>query len=151
MGKTQLGELAAEMALELGAQRGAVERLGLLGIDLLGGAPLHEQPLDSVEGRQRAIAGAPRIDFGCNAEEIGEEVVQRRRQIDDQIGIGLGGGAVRRRARRHQPVAQFGIAPLQEFDETPVERRQAIPPVKSAKRNVESENEIGRHGDLRMA
>ena len=54
----QFGEFAAEMALELFAQRITVEGLGLHWGEFFGGAALNKLPLDRIDRRQRLIARA---------------------------------------------------------------------------------------------
>jgi hypothetical protein len=88
-GEAQFGERAAEPALELGAQRLAVEAFGLFGGEFLGGATLHEQALDRVDRRQRPVARAQGCDLGGNPNQLGEKIVQHQRQREDQILLRL--------------------------------------------------------------
>ena len=76
---------AATCALE----RRAVERGGLVGLDLEHRAALHELALHAEQRRQRVVAVDQRLPFVLDVEERRHEPVEVRGHRDQQLGLGL--------------------------------------------------------------
>ena len=144
-GEAQFGEFAAEQGFELAPQSRSVETRGLIGTEFLGGAALHEQPLDRIERGQRVMAGAQRPHLVGDAEQLGDELLQHRREFDDEIGFRLAGHLFRRRARRHQPVVQLRILRLEEIHEVAVEAHQAVAAMKVREPQIAPEGQALSH------
>ncbi len=149
LGKAQLGELAADQRLERGGERRAVERRSLLGTVLLRRAPLHEQPFHRVERVKRLMTGDERAQFGGDTEQLAEEVLELRRELDDQVGFRLARCRIRRGTRRQQPDVQIGIAHREEIDEPAIEARQTFAMVEILESQVEAEDESCSHRSTR--
>ena len=144
-GETQFGEFAADQGFELAPQSRSVETRGLIGAVFLGGAPLHEQSLDRVERRQRVMTRPQRLHLMGDAEELGDERVQHRRELDDELRFRLAGCLLRRRARRHQPAVQLRILDLEKIHEAAVQAHQAVAVVKVREPQSEREGDAFCH------
>ncbi len=149
LGEAQLGELAAGEPLELGPQRRSIEARGRIGAVLLRRPPLHEQPLDAVERRERLVAGRERAQFGADAEQLGDEILEHGRERDDEIGFRLARHRGRRRARGHQPGMELAIALREESDEAAVEAHQSLAVVKIREPQIEAERQTLTHHSKR--
>ena len=68
-------------------------------LDPLDRAALHEQPLHRVERRQRVVPRLQRADLGGDAEQLADEILEMRRDIDQQVGFGFARRARPGRAR----------------------------------------------------
>src|SRR5262249_36516220 len=101
-----------------------------------------------VERCQRVMARFERPRIGRDAEQLGDEVLEQRRELDDQLGLRLARDLVInaltrvfRRALgspcRHQPVMQIGVALLEHVDEAAVETRQAVAAIEVSQLQVE--------------
>ena len=101
-----------------------MRRIGFL--DLLDRAALHEQALDRIERRQLVVAGLQVADFGRDAEQLADEVLDCRGEIDQQIGFRLAIERIGVGARRHQPVVQRYVAGGEMRDKGAVETDQAL-------------------------
>src|SRR5262249_866349 len=145
LGKTQLGEFAAEQRRELGGERRPVEAGGLLGAVFLGGAALHEQPLGAVERRQPAVPGLQRGKLGGDAEQLADEVVEHGRELDDQLGLRLARDGVGGSPSSHQPAVQAGVAALEQIDEGAVEAHEAVAAVQIRKPQLKAERQAFRN------
>ena len=75
----QLAEWLADQSGELRLAGGGVERLELSRLHLVQRAALHEQALDRVKRRQLVVPRGHALDFGLDAEQPAEEVLQQRR------------------------------------------------------------------------
>src|SRR5262245_4163956 len=113
------------------------------------------------------MARLERARIGRNVEQLGEEVFEHRRELDDQLGLRLARGLVTsafmrvfqratsastrvlRRAIcspcRHQPVMQIGVALLQHVDEAAVETRQAVAAIEVHQLQVEGKAQAFGH------
>ena len=85
----ELVERAAEPGLELRLQRGPVELRRVVGLHLVRGAALDELALDRVQGRELVVARGERAELRLDAEQVGEKIVQMRRDLEDQRRFGL--------------------------------------------------------------
>ena len=65
----------------------AVERLSLVGLDLLAGAALHELPFDGIERGQLVVPFGERPELGFDAEQAAEEILEIGPQVDEQGGL----------------------------------------------------------------
>ena len=86
--EAQLREHAAHLRGKLRFQRRTIDSCGLVGLDPVHGTALHEQPLHAVQRSQLVMACRQCSNFGANAEQLGDEVLQMRRGCDQQIGMG---------------------------------------------------------------
>jgi hypothetical protein len=148
-GEAQFRELAAEKRFELCAQSITVEAVGLVGAIFLGSATLHEQPLHLVERRQRIVAQSQRPHLVGDAEQLGDEVLELGRKLDDEIGFGLACRRFWGRARRHQPMVQVAIARLEHVDEAGVEAHQAVAAIEFLEAKAETERQALGHRERR--
>ena len=73
-----------------------------IGLDRARDVALHEQPLAVVERRQLVVARAQRGHLSAHAEKRAHEILERTRQLDQQVGLVLGRQLLRRGPRRHQ-------------------------------------------------
>jgi len=104
----------------------AVESGGGLGLERAGDVALHEQALAVVERRQPAMAGAQLGRFASDAEECRDEILERARQLDQQIRFILRGHRIGRGTRSQQAGMQLDIRILQPLDEGGVQSNQAF-------------------------
>ena len=96
--------------------------VGLL--DLLDRAALHEQPLDRIERRQLVVPRLQRPHLGGDAEQLADEILEMRREIDQQVGFSLAVERLGCGARRHQPVVQRHVGRGEMRDKGAVEPHQ---------------------------
>jgi hypothetical protein len=95
-----------------------------------------------------ARAQARRV--GRNAEQGADEILERPRNLDQQIRFILGRELVGRGTRRHKPSVQFDMALLQPFDEGGVETAQALAVVEVIEARPEGERERGHASNIRV-
>jgi len=86
-GECELAERLAEALGQGSSERLGVEAGGLLGLEGALGTPLHEQALARVERRQLVVPGRQAGRFGADAEELGQEILEMRREIDTPASI----------------------------------------------------------------
>ncbi len=96
----------AHQRIELRGEPRPVERCRFGFLHALDGAALDEEPLHRIERRQFVVARLQRADFGADPEQRPEEILDMRRQIDNQIGFGRMPEPVGVAPRRHQPGVQ---------------------------------------------
>ena len=72
------------------------------------------------------VLGGEPIEFGADAEQRRQEILQRRRQGDEQVGFVLAGQRLRRRPRRHQASEQGGVRLFHMAAEQRVDARQTV-------------------------
>ncbi len=121
---------------------GAIERRRRFGLDGACDVALHEEPLAVVERRQRGVACAQRRRLGRDTEQRPDEVLERPRQLDQQVGFVLCREPVGRGAGRQQAPIGVGIGVLQPGHEDGVQSRQSLAIVEV----VEAEPEGDRWG-----
>ena len=80
----------------------AVERGGDVRLEGARDVALHEEPLAVVERRQATMTFPQRGCFGADGEQGADEVLQRPRHFDQEIGLVLCGKTVGGGARGHQ-------------------------------------------------
>ena len=139
----ELVEASAEMAAQLALERAAVERLRILRRDARRRPSLHELALDLMERRQLVVAVRQRRHFVHDAEELSDEPLEVRRDVEDQRRLVLRGDRVRNGACREQALAQRGIRRTEELQERAVDRALAIPPVEVGEGDAETRRELG--------
>ena len=137
-GEGKLGDVAADQGFDL-APQGAVgvEGRGHVRRIFLGGAALHEQPLDAVERRQHVVAPPHLRQFARDAEQLAEEIFQLGRQRQDQFRLRLAGNVVRRGPRGEEAAVKRSVAPGQKVEEARVESHESFPVIEV--REVEAE------------
>ena len=79
------------------------------------------------------MARLERAHLGFDGEQAAEKILEMRREIDDQVGLGLLVERGRVGARGHQPVVQRHIARGEMRDELAVEPDQPAAVVKLGK------------------
>ncbi len=121
-----LGQRLAHERRKLRRQRRTVEDRRLLRRDTLHRAALHEEALHGVERRQIAVPSLQRPHFRSDAEETGDEILEMRGQIDQELGMRL-------RFQRggippcaHQTVVQLRVAISEMGDEGCVDACQPV-------------------------
>ncbi len=139
----------AEMRRQGAAQRVAVERGGLLLLDILDRAALDEQPLHRIKRRQRIVARLQLANFGLNTKQPAEKILDVGSKVDEEVGFGLALKRFRIGARGHQPLMQRRVAGRQMQDEFTVEPDQPAAVVKVGKIEPVSKGEVGHWGLLR--
>ena len=105
---------------------GAIQSGRHLGLDGAGDVALHEEALAVVERRQPDMAGTERRRFAGNPEQHPDKILERPRQLDQQIGLVLGGHRVRCGARRQQAGMHVDVGLLQPFDEGGIQADQSV-------------------------
>ena len=111
----------AEHAVELGAQRGSVDQCGGVRFVRVHRLALDELALDGKQRRQRVVARLEGTHFGLDAEQLRDEVLDVRGDVDQQRGLVLARKRVRRRARGEQAIRQSLVSLAQLRDEPRVE------------------------------
>ena len=127
------GELPGfEIVLDLHRQLDArpLERRRGVGLDGARDVALHEQPLAVVERRKLHVHRAQRPRLRTDAEQRADEILERTRQLDQQVGLVLDRELVGRRARGHQARMHLDVGVLQPRHERRVEAREALAVVK---------------------
>ncbi len=124
-GVGDLVEFSGENLLQPGFESGAVERCRLVRLDLVAGAALHEMALDRVQRRKLVMACGERAEFRPDAEQLGEKVIEVRRDLEDQRRFGLG---VERRGifpRGREPRFQRRVGGAEKIEKGGVELFEA--------------------------
>ena len=121
-----LGQSLAHQSLELAPERGTIERRGFFGRHALDGATLHEEALHLIERRQRMMTRLERAHLSLDPEEIADEILEMRREVDQQLRVHLGLERVGIAPRRHQPVVQIRIGRAEPCDERRIETHEPV-------------------------
>ncbi len=140
---------ATDQRVEFLAQPVAIELDGLGLLDLLDGAALHEQALRRIERRQPVVARLERPHLAGNAEEVAEEVLEMRREIDQQLAFALAVKRLGRGARRHQPIVQRRLGGGEMRDKGAVEPHEAVALIEIGKGQPVLQGEFGHRRLLR--
>ena len=144
LGEGELRQRPAQQRLQRPAQRRAVEALGLR--RMLAHRPsLHELPLDLEDRRKVDPRLARRAQFGLDAEQHADEILQHRGQRDQQFRLSVALHLSWRQPRRFQPLPQGAVALTEIAQEALVEPRQALTVVKVVEAEIEAEGEAGGH------
>ena len=85
------------------------------------------------------MAQPERVDLARDAEQFADEIIERGRERDDEIGFGLAGRRRRRRTRRHQAIVEAGVARLERVGKQRVEPHQPVAPVEVLEGEAEPE------------
>jgi len=103
------------------------------------GTALHEEPLDGIERRELVVALRQRARLGLDAEEPRDEILDVRRQRDQEVGF-LPRLELREVApRRQQARVQAGVGfLLQESEEGGVDTQEALALVQVGESDAES-------------
>ena len=141
-GKTLLGQRRADQIFERTAQLVAVDRRRLRGRNALHRAALHEEALHRIERRKRVVPRLQRADFRPDAEEVGQKILEMRRQIDQQVGLVLGRERCGIAPRRDEAVMQRHIARREMGDEGRVERHEPVAGIKPREGEAVFQGEI---------
>ena len=104
----------------------AIDGGSVFGLDLVHGAPLHEQPLDRINRRELVVMTGERVKFGFDAEQLSNEILDVRCKRDQQLGFGFCGERSRILPRGDQLVSQPGIDFAQEFHERRIEANEGF-------------------------
>ena len=105
----KLAEFSAEDAGQLRAQRQPVDPGGLLQLDLMQRLPLHEQSLATEQRREFVVPRGQRVHLGLNIEQFGNEIVEVRRQRNQQFGFLLDGERSGMRARVDESLTKQSV------------------------------------------
>ena len=142
------GNGAPSAAFELGAQRRAVERRGVVGLVRVHRLALDELPLDGEQRRQLVMARLERVHLRRDAEQLREEVLEVRRQRDQQRPLrpcaASASGAGARRVRADRPSA--ASAARRWSTNSASMRRGAFDRIEVGEREAVSEREHGSVG-----
>ena len=125
----------------------AVERASLGFLDLLHGAALHKEALDRKKRRQLVVARLQCAHLTGDPEQLAEEILDMRREIDEQVAFGLAVERLRLGAPRHQPRVQTDIGGREVRDKGAIEPDQPVALVKIGKTEPVFQGEVG-HGCL---
>ncbi len=117
-----------------------VEVRDVLGLEFRQRLALHEQPLDAEDRRELVVPFGQRARLGLDAEQLRHEVLELRRQRDQQFGFGLRRERLGRGARRAQCIAQRRVRRGDEVEELRVEAPQALVLVEV--RKIEPERQL---------
>ena len=91
------------------------------------------------------MAGSQRPHLVRDAEQLGDELFQHGRKLDDEIGFRLALQLFGRGARRHQPVVQLRTLRLEKIHELAVEADQAVAAIKVREPQIEPEGQAFSH------
>src|SRR6185436_12022853 len=72
-------------------------------------------------------------------EQARDEILEVRRDVDQQIGFVLGGQRLRRGARGEQPMAQVSVGLAEKTQEHLVEACETVPGVEVLERQIKAE------------
>ena len=109
------------MRLQLRSQRRSVQFRSLFRPEGLRGAALDEQPLGRIKRRQRFVTCGQLAQCRPDAEQFTDEIVQMRRQIDQQQALAASGDHhIRLCPRRQQPRGQIAVCFPQPLGEAAV-------------------------------
>ena len=137
-----VGRIGADIDRGLRAHR--------IGLDRARDVALHEQPLAVVERRELRIAAAQAGDVARDAEQFADEILERSRHLDQQVGLILGRQRLRRGARRHQTGVHVGIRRLQPGGECRVEAAEALAVIEVVEAQPEGERGRGHSWNIRI-
>ena len=103
---------------------------------------LDEQALDRVERRKLVVARLERAHLGFDAEQRRDEILEVRRERDQQLRLVLArSSASGRCARRGEPVGERRVSAAQVRDEQRVDARRALADVEVGEREAGGERE----------
>ena len=114
-----LSDRAADQRIQLSGEPRAVERRGILFLHSLDRTALNEEPLYRIERRQLVMTRLQCPHIGRDAEQPAKEILDMRRQIDNEVRFGRMLEPVRIAPRRHQPLMQPGIDFRRDGQRTP--------------------------------
>ena len=133
----------AQQIVELAREPRSVDRDGVGLLDSLGGAALHEQPLDRIERRQLVMTRLQLPDLGRDAEQLADKIFEMRSEIDQQVRFLAPLDGIRVAPRRHQAVMQIDIGFAQMTNKRSIEAQEPIAVVKIGEREPALQGEIG--------
>ena len=143
LGKGQLGERLAKEGFERFLRGVTIDCGGVLGLHLVHSAALHEKALDRVKGGQLVVLPGQRLEFGFDAEQPCEEILEVRRKRDKQLRLSLGCERGWVPASVDEPVGQRGVQLAHEFDELRVEANERVAVIEVGEREAETERRAG--------
>ncbi len=138
-----LGQRLAEPLFEIASRRVGVDRRRLLLRHAFHGAALHEQTLYGVKRRQCLMPRLQRARLFADAEQLGDEILEMRRQVDQQFGFDLGfelGGIA---PPRHHAIEQINVARFNVCDKRRVELFQPVAAIQIFKTQPVPQGEVG--------
>ena len=136
----------AGQPVEFASETRSVECRGLGFLDPPDRAALHEQAFDRIERRQRVMARLQRLHLVRDPEQIAEEILDVRRQFDEQIRLSLMLEPVRIAPRRHQPIVQSNIAVGEMANKRPIDAYETVAIIEIGETEAVRENKIGHQG-----
>ena len=126
VGWVELGERRAEPFRQPALGLCGIQRRDRLGLDLVQGPALHEQALHRIQRRERVVPALRCAQLGFDAEELADEGIEIRRQLDQQLGFGFWRGRARAQPRGAEPIAQRRIVIPEKLEECRIHAQQAV-------------------------
>ena len=136
----ELRKRPAEPGCQPGFESGAVQARRFVGLDFVHGAALHEQALYRVQRREFRVARRQRLRLGLDAEQCRDEVLQMRRERDQQLRFRLLRQRIGLGARGDQTFGQGRIALFQVFQERRIDARKPCARIQVGKGEAEIEH-----------
>ena len=132
---------------DLGHERVPVESRRFLGRERRGCLALHELAFHLVERRERQMAIPKPHDLGGDAEQLTDELVDDRCEVEQQSGLLFGCDRRRLASRGRKPRRQRRIGGPEVSEESSVDPHEAVASIKILKAQTEAEREVvRRHG-----
>ena len=137
-GVGHLREWGEEKHLQLVRQDRPIDRERFFGLPPVGLAD-DELALDRVQRGQLRMPGLQGGEFLLDPEQLPDEVLDVRRQLDDQLRLLFRHQARRVASGRLEPGVEVRRAPEELVEEGGVQAEQAVPPVEVAEREAEGQ------------
>jgi len=115
--EVELGKRGPEPHLQRTAQSRTVERQRRVALVCVDRLALDELAAHGEQRRQLVVAGFERAHVGADAEQLRDEILDMRRDGDQQLGFRLARQRIGLGARDQQPVGQHRIGRAQVIDE----------------------------------
>jgi hypothetical protein len=115
--EVELGKRGAEPHLQCTAQCRAVERQRCIALVRVDRLALDELAANGEQRRQLVVAGFERAHVGADAEQLRDEILDMRRDGDQQLGFCLAWQCIGADPCGQQPVGQHRIGRAQVIDE----------------------------------
>ena len=144
--EARFGERLVKERFQLRGYGQAVDRAGLLLGDSADGLLLHEPALQRVDRRQAVVLGLERAQVGGYPEQLADEILDVRRQFDNEIGLLFARQRAGVSPGVKQALRQRRVGRLQLLQERLVQASQSFLAVQVLKREPKPEIELIRTG-----
>ena len=132
--------------IELAGELRPVDRRGFGFLQPFGSAPLHKQPFHRIKQRQLVMTRLQRPYIRLDAKQRADEILEVRREIDQEVGFVEALDRIRIAPRRHQPIMQPDIGLGEMGNKHPIKANEPVAVVKIGERKPVLEDEAGHQG-----